>query len=361
MSSASAAGTPSGAGRAARGEVLDQPAGDRRREQRVAGGDDADRVEQPVGGRVLEQEAAGADPQRLVDVLVAVEGREHHDARCRGPGRRGSARAACEAVELGHADVHQHHVGAPAAHDVDRGAPSAASPTTLMSGSASRITRKPVRSSRWSSAITTRDRPRAAAPRRRRGLVAVAPSRQRDLRDRHAARASPAAAARPRAGSGSAPRGPAIWRTTSEARISPGVGGVAQPAGDDRPACRRGRRRRRPARPRRARSRSAARRGRRRSSRAAWRPRSARRRPRSVNATISPSPVDLTSRPPCSATAARSASKCVAAQRVGAPRRRRRSNSGGRADEVGEQHRDERGRPRREHHRRPAAPRHPRG
>ena len=52
--------------------------------------------------------------------------------------------------------------------------PSGASPTTRMSGSLSRITRKPVRSSRWSSAITTVISPPAAgsgagapAPRRR--------------------------------------------------------------------------------------------------------------------------------------------------------------------------------------------------
>jgi hypothetical protein len=42
--------------------------------------------------------------------------------------------------------------------------PSAASPTTVMSGSAARMTRKPARTSRWSSAMTTEMAAAAAAP-----------------------------------------------------------------------------------------------------------------------------------------------------------------------------------------------------
>ena len=99
-----------------------------------------------------------------------------------------------------------------------------------MSGSASRITRKPVRSRRWSSAITTRDlraagarRAAAAGPRRR----ASAPGRPpRGPRRR-------AAAARPRAAISSATRGPAIWHTTSRGEDLARAGGVAEPAGDD--------------------------------------------------------------------------------------------------------------------------------
>ena len=71
-------------------------------------------------GRVLEQEAGGADAQRLEDVLAGVEGREHHDGR--GVLRVGEdPLGRREPVELGHADVHQHDVGAPAGDDVDRG------------------------------------------------------------------------------------------------------------------------------------------------------------------------------------------------------------------------------------------------
>ena len=117
MSSASAAGTAPGSGRAARANcsisrrVIDG------REQGVAGGGDAHRVEQPVGRRVLEQEPAGADAQRLVDVLVEVEGREHqHRGLELRVGEDPLGRL--QAVELRHADVHQDDVGPPAAHDV---------------------------------------------------------------------------------------------------------------------------------------------------------------------------------------------------------------------------------------------------
>ena len=40
------------------GELLDEPAGDGRRQQGLAGGDDADGRDQVVGGGVLEQEPA---------------------------------------------------------------------------------------------------------------------------------------------------------------------------------------------------------------------------------------------------------------------------------------------------------------
>ena len=79
VSSSSAAGAAVGSW--PRGEVLDQAPGDRGREQRAAVGDDADRGQQLVLGGVLEQEAARAGAQRLVDVLVEVEGGEHEHAR----------------------------------------------------------------------------------------------------------------------------------------------------------------------------------------------------------------------------------------------------------------------------------------
>ena len=59
---------------------LDEAAGDRRGQQRVAAGDDADARGELLGRDVLEQEPAGPGAQRLVDVLVRVEGREHQDA-----------------------------------------------------------------------------------------------------------------------------------------------------------------------------------------------------------------------------------------------------------------------------------------
>jgi len=46
--------------RAQPGELADQAAGDRGRQQRLAGRDDPHRVEEPLGGDVLEQEATGS-------------------------------------------------------------------------------------------------------------------------------------------------------------------------------------------------------------------------------------------------------------------------------------------------------------
>src|SRR4030095_12211710 len=60
--SRSAGGGSGGAVRAG-GEVLDQPAGDRGREQRLAAVDDADRLEQALAWCVFEQEAGGAGAQ----------------------------------------------------------------------------------------------------------------------------------------------------------------------------------------------------------------------------------------------------------------------------------------------------------
>ena len=65
------------AGRRPDAELLDHPPGDARREQRAAVGHDPDRVEQRGRLGVLEQEAAGAVPQRLEDVLVELERRQH--------------------------------------------------------------------------------------------------------------------------------------------------------------------------------------------------------------------------------------------------------------------------------------------
>ncbi len=98
-------------------ELLDQASGDLRREQRVAVGHDAHRVEEVVGERVLEQEAARPGLERAVDVLVEVEGGEDQD-----PGvdlALGDRPGRLEAVHLGHADVHQDDVGSLAHDEVD--------------------------------------------------------------------------------------------------------------------------------------------------------------------------------------------------------------------------------------------------
>ena len=71
------------------GDVADQPAGDRRRQHRLAGGDAADGADDLGRRRVLEQEPAGAGAQGAQHVVVGLEGREDDHL-----GRPGAARAA---------------------------------------------------------------------------------------------------------------------------------------------------------------------------------------------------------------------------------------------------------------------------
>ena len=95
-------------------ELADQPPGDRRGEQCLAGGDHADRLEQPLRGGVLEQETARARPQRVEDVLVQVEGGqdEHLRRRSAVPSRLpGELPRRLDPVGARHPHVHQHHVG----------------------------------------------------------------------------------------------------------------------------------------------------------------------------------------------------------------------------------------------------------
>jgi hypothetical protein len=61
-------------------ELGDDLARDGRREQDVAGGDDADGGDELAGWCVLEQEAASAGLERLVDVFVEVERAEYEDS-----------------------------------------------------------------------------------------------------------------------------------------------------------------------------------------------------------------------------------------------------------------------------------------
>ena len=87
-------------------ELLDHALRDRRREERLAAGDDPDRGEELLGRVVLEDEAACTGAERLVDVLVEVERRQDEDPRRVVGGEDPPRRL--EPVELRHADVHQH-------------------------------------------------------------------------------------------------------------------------------------------------------------------------------------------------------------------------------------------------------------
>src|SRR5207247_8764718 len=87
-------------------------------EERISAGDGADCGEELCGRVVFEHEAAGAGAERLVDVCVEVEGRQDQDARI-VIGGEDSPRC-LEAVEFGHADVHQHDRGLKAGGLLDR-------------------------------------------------------------------------------------------------------------------------------------------------------------------------------------------------------------------------------------------------
>jgi hypothetical protein len=100
------------------GEPGDKPPGDDRVDQRVPGGHAAHGDDQLIGRRVLEQEPADPGAQRLVDVLVGVEGGEDQD-----PGRRAECddlAGGPQAVEDRHPDVEQRDGGAVLAHQGDR-------------------------------------------------------------------------------------------------------------------------------------------------------------------------------------------------------------------------------------------------
>jgi len=99
-------------------ELLDHGAGDSGGEQRLAAGDDADGSGDLFGRRVLEHEAARARAQRVVHVGVEAEGGQDQHARARL--RRHDQSGRLDPVQDGHADVHQHDVGAQAAGFGDR-------------------------------------------------------------------------------------------------------------------------------------------------------------------------------------------------------------------------------------------------
>ncbi len=99
------------------GEGADQTPGDGGIDQRVTGRHRPDRADQLLGRGVLEQEAAGPSAERLVDVLVGVEGgQDQHPGG--GPGQHRPGRL--QTVQPRHPDVHQHHVGLERHRPLDR-------------------------------------------------------------------------------------------------------------------------------------------------------------------------------------------------------------------------------------------------
>ena len=116
------------------GEPRDHPPGHRRRQQRIPGRHRPDRVDQLLRRVVLEHEAAGAGVQRLEDVLVEVERRQHQHPRQPGR-RRGSAGSppARPAAASGCPSARPSACTRAASRTASR--PSAASPTTSIPGS----------------------------------------------------------------------------------------------------------------------------------------------------------------------------------------------------------------------------------
>ena len=103
------------------GGVLEEAPGHRRREQRVARGHGADGVDDVAALASLRRKPLEAPARRaVVDVLVEVEGgQDEHPAGAAtpGPARVGGG---VDPVEHGHADVHEHDVGADPAGHLDR-------------------------------------------------------------------------------------------------------------------------------------------------------------------------------------------------------------------------------------------------
>ena len=93
------------------GELLDQAAGDPGRQEGVARHHRPHRPQQLGRLGVLDQEPVGADPDGLEDVLVEVERGQDDDLHVGQPVVLGDAAGGGEAVDAGHADVHEHHVG----------------------------------------------------------------------------------------------------------------------------------------------------------------------------------------------------------------------------------------------------------
>src|SRR6516225_6746341 len=85
--------------------------------RRVTGGGHPHGGDQVRAGRVLQQETAGAGAQRLVDVVIQVEGGEDDDFR-RG-GEQGDLPGGRQSVHHRHAHVHQHHVRFLAGRELD--------------------------------------------------------------------------------------------------------------------------------------------------------------------------------------------------------------------------------------------------
>ena len=154
VSSASASAAGRGAGRAtkrsiSRRVIVGASSASPRRPSRTA----CDAVDRR---HVLEQEPAGAGSHRLVDVLVEVEGRQHQHAAPSNAPSSSSRRVASMPSSTGMRMSMRHDVRRELARLLDRIGRRRPRRRRRCPSSRSRISRKPLRTSAWSSAISTR-------------------------------------------------------------------------------------------------------------------------------------------------------------------------------------------------------------
>ena len=127
-----AAGAESATGVGAVGsssQLLDQTSPDRRVERRLPGRDRADRTAELDSTRVFREVAAGTGAEGSDDRLVVGEGREHEHGDL-GVGAH-DERGGLGTRESGHAEVHQHDVGAHRVGEADRRRPVGGLPHDL--------------------------------------------------------------------------------------------------------------------------------------------------------------------------------------------------------------------------------------
>ena len=132
-------------------------AGEELRHQRrvdvaLAGGDLLDRAHERLVRRLLEDVALRARLEPAAEQrALRVRGEDQH---LRLGELLGEELRRLEPVHAGHADVHDHDVRLAAEGQLDRAAPSDASPTTRMCGARESERRSPSRTTSWSSTIS---------------------------------------------------------------------------------------------------------------------------------------------------------------------------------------------------------------
>lgn len=131
-------------------EGADEPPGDLRGDDPLPRRHGPHGVHQPVGVDVLEQEPGGPRPQGAEHVLVHVERRQDQDV-----GEARDLPGGGDAVQAGHAHVHEHHVRAQLAGQLHRPRPVGGLPDHPDVGAEPRISTRPARTAAWSSATST--------------------------------------------------------------------------------------------------------------------------------------------------------------------------------------------------------------